>query len=221
MDLSYTAADLAFRDKVRSFLAANLPADLQKKVRNHLRLTRRDYVRWHQIVARQGAQMLHLEGVIGQPPGFILCENLQPGRRGRKGIGLKHHVSHVGHQHMPQIRPRDDVALIGGETGHHRLRRPSVGRGHDHRLDIMGRQKGQQRGVVVHEQGDAAGIDRPQRAHEGLDMGDAIAGRIGQDDVPVARVGRTRCGGAQDGAEPVQIARAGDVRRSSSGPQSG
>jgi alkylation response protein AidB-like acyl-CoA dehydrogenase len=54
MDLSYTAADLAFRDKVRSFLAASLPADLQKKVRNHLRLTRRDYVRWHQIVARQG-----------------------------------------------------------------------------------------------------------------------------------------------------------------------
>ena len=54
MDLSYTAADLAFRDKVRSFLTANLPADLQKKVRNHLRLTRRDYVRWHQIVARQG-----------------------------------------------------------------------------------------------------------------------------------------------------------------------
>jgi alkylation response protein AidB-like acyl-CoA dehydrogenase len=54
MDLSYTAADLAFRDKVRSFLTANLPADLQKKVRNHLRLTRRDYLRWHQIVARQG-----------------------------------------------------------------------------------------------------------------------------------------------------------------------
>ena len=40
MDLSYTAADLAFRDKVRAFLAANLPPDLQKKVRNHLRLTR-------------------------------------------------------------------------------------------------------------------------------------------------------------------------------------
>lgn len=54
MDLSYTAADLAFRDKVRAFLAANLPPDLQKKVRNHLRLTRNDYVRWHQIAARQG-----------------------------------------------------------------------------------------------------------------------------------------------------------------------
>lgn len=54
MDLSYTDADRAFRDKVRAFLAASLPGDLQKKVRNHLRLTRRDYVRWHQIVARQG-----------------------------------------------------------------------------------------------------------------------------------------------------------------------
>ncbi|MYM34566.1 pimeloyl-CoA dehydrogenase large subunit [Duganella sp. FT94W] len=54
MDLTYTAADLAFRDMVRGFLDANLPSDLQKKVRNHLRLSRQDYVRWHQIVARQG-----------------------------------------------------------------------------------------------------------------------------------------------------------------------
>jgi len=54
MDLTYTAADLAFRDMVRGFLDTNLPSDLQKKVRNHLRLSRQDYVRWHQIVARQG-----------------------------------------------------------------------------------------------------------------------------------------------------------------------
>jgi alkylation response protein AidB-like acyl-CoA dehydrogenase len=54
MDLTYTAADLAFRDMARAFLDANLPSDLQKKVRNHLRLSRQDYVRWHQIVARQG-----------------------------------------------------------------------------------------------------------------------------------------------------------------------
>ena len=33
MDLTYTAADLAFRDTVRAFLDANLPSDLQKKVR--------------------------------------------------------------------------------------------------------------------------------------------------------------------------------------------
>jgi len=54
MDLNYSARDEAFRAEVRSFLAANLPADLQTKVRKHLRLKREDYVRWHKIVAKQG-----------------------------------------------------------------------------------------------------------------------------------------------------------------------
>jgi alkylation response protein AidB-like acyl-CoA dehydrogenase len=54
MDLNYSSEDLAFRDQVRAFLSANLPADLQQKVRKHLRLSREDYVRWHKIVAKQG-----------------------------------------------------------------------------------------------------------------------------------------------------------------------
>jgi alkylation response protein AidB-like acyl-CoA dehydrogenase len=54
MDLNYSARDDAFRSEVRTFLAANLPADLQEKVRKHLRLKREDYVRWHKIVAQQG-----------------------------------------------------------------------------------------------------------------------------------------------------------------------
>ena len=54
MDLNYTADDLAFRDQVRAFLDANLPADLQRKVQNHKRLAKSDYVRWHKIVAKQG-----------------------------------------------------------------------------------------------------------------------------------------------------------------------
>jgi len=54
MDLNYSSEDLAFRDHVRAFLAANLPADLQQKVRKHLRLSREDYVRWHKILAAQG-----------------------------------------------------------------------------------------------------------------------------------------------------------------------
>ena len=54
MDLNYTAEDLAFRDTVRAFLDANLPADLQQKVRLHLRLQKDDYVRWHRIAAKQG-----------------------------------------------------------------------------------------------------------------------------------------------------------------------
>ena len=54
MDLNYTSEDLAFRDSVRTFLEANLPADLQQKVRKHLRLSKADYVRWHKILAKQG-----------------------------------------------------------------------------------------------------------------------------------------------------------------------
>jgi len=54
MDLNYTSEDLAFRDQVRAFLDANLPADLQRKVRNHLRMSKDDYVRWHKILAAQG-----------------------------------------------------------------------------------------------------------------------------------------------------------------------
>jgi alkylation response protein AidB-like acyl-CoA dehydrogenase len=54
MDLNYSEADLAFRDEVRAFLAEELPADLQHKVRRHLRLDKDDYVRWHKILARQG-----------------------------------------------------------------------------------------------------------------------------------------------------------------------
>jgi hypothetical protein len=41
MDLNYTPEDLAFRDQVRSYLEANLPTDLQQKVLNHKRLSRR------------------------------------------------------------------------------------------------------------------------------------------------------------------------------------
>ena len=54
MDLNYTSEDLAFRDQVRAFLDANLPADLQNKVRKHLRMSKSDYVRWHKILAAQG-----------------------------------------------------------------------------------------------------------------------------------------------------------------------
>ncbi len=54
MDLNYSTGELAFRDSVRSFLDANLPPELQAKVRRHLRLSKDDYVRWHRILATQG-----------------------------------------------------------------------------------------------------------------------------------------------------------------------
>ncbi|MDO8701837.1 MAG: acyl-CoA dehydrogenase family protein, partial [Undibacterium sp.] len=54
MDLNYSAEDLAFRDEVRAYLDANLPADLQHKVLNHKRMTKNDFVRWHKILAEKG-----------------------------------------------------------------------------------------------------------------------------------------------------------------------
>lgn len=54
MDLNYSAEEIAFRDEVRIYLAANLPADLQHKVLNHKRLSKDDFVRWHKILAKQG-----------------------------------------------------------------------------------------------------------------------------------------------------------------------
>ena len=54
MDLNYSAEDEGFRAEVRAFLEANLPADLQQKVRQHKRLAKEDYVRWHKIAAKQG-----------------------------------------------------------------------------------------------------------------------------------------------------------------------
>jgi alkylation response protein AidB-like acyl-CoA dehydrogenase len=54
MDLHHLDEDLAFRDQVRAFLASHLPPELQRKVRQHLRLSRDDYVRWHRILAAQG-----------------------------------------------------------------------------------------------------------------------------------------------------------------------
>ena len=54
MDLHFSDDDIAFRDTVRAFLAAELPPDLRAKVRAQLRLDKDDYVRWHRILARQG-----------------------------------------------------------------------------------------------------------------------------------------------------------------------
>ena len=54
MDFNDTGEELAFRDSARAFLDQNLPAELQQKVRKHLRLDKDDYVRWHRILAGQG-----------------------------------------------------------------------------------------------------------------------------------------------------------------------
>ncbi|MCG6873817.1 MAG: acyl-CoA dehydrogenase family protein [Betaproteobacteria bacterium] len=54
MDLAYTAEEAAFRDEVRDFVTANLPADIARKVLEHRRLEKSDYARWQDILAKQG-----------------------------------------------------------------------------------------------------------------------------------------------------------------------
>jgi len=59
MDLSYSAEEQAFRNEVRSWLAAHLPADIRDKVTQYRGLSKDDIVRWHKILAAQGWSVPH------------------------------------------------------------------------------------------------------------------------------------------------------------------
>src|SRR5919198_18718 len=54
MDLNYSPEELAFRDEVRSWLRANLPATLRDKVENYEHLSKEDLLGWHRILAKKG-----------------------------------------------------------------------------------------------------------------------------------------------------------------------
>jgi alkylation response protein AidB-like acyl-CoA dehydrogenase len=59
MDLSYSPEELAFRDEVRGWLDANLPADIRDKVVGYHALSKEDYTRWHKILAAKGWSVPH------------------------------------------------------------------------------------------------------------------------------------------------------------------
>ncbi|MBI2959277.1 MAG: acyl-CoA dehydrogenase family protein [Betaproteobacteria bacterium] len=54
MDLDYTADELSFRDEVRAFARRNLPEDIARRVLEHKRLHKEDFVRWQDILAQRG-----------------------------------------------------------------------------------------------------------------------------------------------------------------------
>ncbi|MFN9450555.1 MAG: acyl-CoA dehydrogenase family protein [Rubrivivax sp.] len=54
MDLNFTPEQHAFRQMVREWVAANLPADISHKVHNALRLSRDDLQRWAKILGAKG-----------------------------------------------------------------------------------------------------------------------------------------------------------------------
>jgi hypothetical protein len=59
MDLNYSADELAFRDEVRAWLAANLPDDIRDKVTGYRHLSKDDHLRWHRILAAKGWSVPH------------------------------------------------------------------------------------------------------------------------------------------------------------------
>ncbi len=54
MDLNYSPEESAFRDEVRAWIGANLPAELRDKVLNYRELSKDDLLRWHKTLARKG-----------------------------------------------------------------------------------------------------------------------------------------------------------------------
>ncbi len=54
MDLNYSAEELAFRDEVRAWLGANLPAELREKVERYEHLSKDELLGWHRILAAKG-----------------------------------------------------------------------------------------------------------------------------------------------------------------------
>jgi len=54
MHVTFTAAELEFRDEVRSFLRDNVPEDIRRKQREGVALDRDDYVRFQKLLAGRG-----------------------------------------------------------------------------------------------------------------------------------------------------------------------
>jgi alkylation response protein AidB-like acyl-CoA dehydrogenase len=54
LDLNFTPEETAFREEVRAFLRADLPADIRDKVLARRHLEREDYVRWQKALGARG-----------------------------------------------------------------------------------------------------------------------------------------------------------------------
>jgi alkylation response protein AidB-like acyl-CoA dehydrogenase len=54
MDLAFTPEEQQFREDIRSWVAANLPADIAHKVHNALHLNREDMQNWGRILGKKG-----------------------------------------------------------------------------------------------------------------------------------------------------------------------
>ncbi|MBK8239482.1 MAG: acyl-CoA dehydrogenase family protein [Deltaproteobacteria bacterium] len=82
MDLSFSPADLAFRDEVRSWIGTSLPADLRAVAEVDGHFEHADVMRWHRLLAAKGWVAPHWPKAFGGPglsptQRFILSEELE------------------------------------------------------------------------------------------------------------------------------------------------
>ena len=54
MDLNYSEEETAFRAQVRQFVRTHLPGDVSRKVLEHRRLGKDDYIGWQKILFKKG-----------------------------------------------------------------------------------------------------------------------------------------------------------------------
>ena len=129
MDLSYSPEELAFRNEVRSWLAANLPDDIRDKVVGYQQLGKDDIIRWHKILAVKGWSVPHWPVDWGGTgwnitQRYIYRRRIRPGRCAGPGHRLARQMcASVLHafwlaraeksRFLPRIREGDDFWVQG------------------------------------------------------------------------------------------------------------
>ena len=88
MDLAFTPEEQTFRKEIRTWVKANLPAEISNKVHNAMRLSRDDMQNWAKILGKKagsvGVGLSSLAAPVGTPfKSICLKKNaLWPVRRG-------------------------------------------------------------------------------------------------------------------------------------------
>jgi len=127
MDLSYSADELAFRNEVRDWLAANLPKDIRDKVVNYQHLSKEDFLRWHKILAKKGWAVPHWPAewggtgwditqryIFNEEFGLAGAPNLPNfGPNMCASVLMRFGTEEQKNHHLPRIREGDDFWVQG------------------------------------------------------------------------------------------------------------
>ncbi len=105
MDLNYNQEETAFRGEVREFIRTHLPGDMSRKVLEHKRLGKEDYLRWQKILFEKG---------------WIAAG--WPVEHGGTGWSAIQRLYFRGRKRGGRRAPADSVRPAHGRSGDHRVR---------------------------------------------------------------------------------------------------